>query len=451
MKKFTEMFVLAIASMVALSSCAKENVINNDTKTPGTVIKGSFEDMTKTALSSEYQIKWSEDDVIVAFDHEENSYISTKTTVSENGLVAEFSFDETVESEYALFPANEGAIISAGTISTVLPATQYPVPDGFDTNANIALSKTVDNTAKFYNACTLIGFEIKNDDIKSISIKSDKAFAGDCIVYEGEDGFPVLESIEGEAGKLTLEADFVKGNTYYAVVFPEIYTGLTITFKRADGNVAKFTNAGTLDLSHGRNCITTIFDKEIADGKWTSPILFMDDFSKFDNTDGDGSQALSTKSFVGSVEGFEFSYDTYLYKLFPSGKGPDGYGTTGDGCVKGGSSNNGGQLQLPELGTETPQDVIISFQFKGWEKTDEKYRVMIDGTNVEKYIVNGDEVSEDGGIFKAKAEDGWINVSCVCEGLTKETAIVIGSAGGERLTKINQRFWLDNLKVEMAN
>lgn len=262
MKKITEIFVLAIASMVALSSCEKQNAINNE----NTVLKASFEDMTKTALGTEYQVLWSATDEITFFNFDGTANDSKTTTISDNGLTAEFTFDGTVTGDVALFPANSEAEYEEGNISTILPTTQYPVEGGFDPKANIALSKTVDGTAKFYNACTLIGFTIKNDDIKSITLGSDKAFAGDCVIYM--DGTPKFSSYEEDPSDLVLEADFVNGKTYYAVIFPQSYGTFELAFERADGKVAKFVNHSLLDLSAKRNCITNIFDMEIPDSKW---------------------------------------------------------------------------------------------------------------------------------------------------------------------------------------
>lgn len=268
MKKITEIFVLAIASMVALSSCEKQNAINNE----NTVLKASFEDMTKTALGTEYQVLWSATDEIALFDSEGTRHISTSTTVSDGGLTAEFGFGVSVTSKIALFPADEEASCNeGGVVSTTLPTTQYPVAGGFDPKANIALSETVDNTAKFYNACTLIGFTIKNDDIKSITLRSDKALAGDCLIYMNS-GVPEFSSHATDPSDLVLEADFENGKTYYAVVFPSEYGSFDVTFKRADGKTATFENNNTLDLTSARSCITNFFDLEIPDSKWESSL-----------------------------------------------------------------------------------------------------------------------------------------------------------------------------------
>lgn len=267
MKKITEIFVLAIASMVALSSCEKQNAINNE----NTVLKASFEDMTKTALGTEYQVLWSATDEIALFDSEGTRHISTSTTVSDGGLTAEFGFGGSVTSKIALFPADEEASCNeGGVVSTTLPTTQYPVAGGFDPKANIALSETVDNTAKFYNACTLIGFTIKNDDIKSITLRSDKALAGDCLIYMNS-GVPEFSSHATDPSDLVLEADFENGKTYYAVVFPSEYVSFDVTFERADGKTATFENNNTLDLTSARSCITNFFDLEIPDSKWEAP------------------------------------------------------------------------------------------------------------------------------------------------------------------------------------
>lgn len=297
MKKITEIFVLAIASMVALSSCEKQNAINNE----NTVLKASFEDMTKTALGTEYQVLWSATDKITFFNFDGTANDSKTTTISDNGLTAEFTFDGTVTGDVALFPANSEAEYEEGNISTILPTTQYPVEGGFDPKANIALSKTVDGTAKFYNACTLIGFTIRNNDIKSITLGSDKAFAGDCVIYM--DGTPKFSSYEEDPSDLVLEADFENGKTYYAVIFPQSYGTFELAFERADGKVAKFVNYNLLDLSAKRNCITNIFDMEIPDSKWKAKDYVLVE-EALEDWRGDYLVAYSDNVFMdGSLEG----------------------------------------------------------------------------------------------------------------------------------------------------
>lgn len=269
MKKFTKIFVLAIASMVALASCAK-NELNENPAPAGTVIKAYFDEgLTKTALNSDYQVIWSLDDAISAFDIEGTQYKSASTTVSADGLVAEFSFNEEEEFFYAIFPADSKATMNdKGVITTTLPLEQNAVAGGFDPKANLAISQTVDNTAKFLNGGALIGFEIQNDDIKKIEFESNLNLAGPCYISI-DNNEPLLQSTYAETtNKVTLQGNFEKGKTYYAVVFPTNYSGLKMTFTREDGKTAVYSNSASLELSGLRNAAMTVFSKEIPDSKW---------------------------------------------------------------------------------------------------------------------------------------------------------------------------------------
>lgn len=269
MKKITKIFVLAIASMVALASCAKNEV--NNTTTGGTILKAYFDEtLTKTALNSNYQVVWSSEDAISAFDIEGTQYTSASTTVSQDGLVAEFSFNVEEEFFYAIFPADGKATMNnESVITTTLPLVQNAVAGGFDPKANLAISQNVDNTAKFYNGGTLIGFEIKNDNIKKIEFESNLNLAGPCYISIDNNNEPLLQSTFAETtNKVTLQGNFEKGKTYYAVVFPTDYSGLKMTFTREDGKTAVYTNSASLELSDLRNAAMTVFAKEIPDSKW---------------------------------------------------------------------------------------------------------------------------------------------------------------------------------------
>lgn len=293
MKKITKIFVLAIASMVALVSCVKNEV--NDPTTVGTVLKAYFDEtLTKTALNDDYQVVWSSDDAISAFDIEGSQYTSTSTTVSQDGLVAEFSFNVEKEFYYAIFPADSKATMSNEcVITTTLPLVQNAVAGGFDSKANLAISQNVDNTAKFLNGGTLIGFEIKNDNIKKIEFESNLNLAGPCYISIDNDNEPLLQSTYAESiNKVTLQGNFEKGKTYYAVVFPTNYSGLKITFTREDGKTAEYSNSASLELDGYRNAAMTVFAKEIPDSKWQGgsnvhDILTSSDFTATSTTYSD--------------------------------------------------------------------------------------------------------------------------------------------------------------------
>lgn len=271
MKKITKIFVLAIASMVALASCQKVNDVEATFQPK--VLKAVFEDeLSKTVLSENFQIQWSDSDKITGFDLDCKNYTSTETSVSEDKLEATFTFGSvSLEDDivYAMYPADAAATMtSGGVITTTLPLVQNAVAGSFDPKANLALANGGEENVKFFNAGGLLAFDIKNDNITKIEIEagSYENFAGPANLNFAE-GEPLLQSTCGsDLHKVTLQGEFINGKTYYAVVFPAEYSSLKMVFTRNDGKTATFTNSKTLTVL--RNGVVTVWKNAIDDSKW---------------------------------------------------------------------------------------------------------------------------------------------------------------------------------------
>lgn len=272
MKKITKIFVLAIASMVALASCQKVNDVEATFQPK--VLKAVFEDeLSKTVLSENFQIQWSDSDKITGFDLDCKNYTSTETSVSEDKLEATFTFGSvSLEDDivYAMYPADAAATMtSGGVITTTLPLVQNAVAGSFDPKANLALASGGEENVKFLNAGGLLAFEIKDDNITKIEIEagSYENFAGPARLSFDSNKEPLLQSTyESDLHKVTLQGAFENGKTYYAVVFPAEYSSLKMVFTRNDGKTATFTNSKTLTVL--RNGVVTVWKNAIDDSKW---------------------------------------------------------------------------------------------------------------------------------------------------------------------------------------
>lgn len=271
MKKITKIFVLAIASMVALASCQKVNDVEATFQPK--VLKAVFEDeLSKTVLSENFQIQWSDSDKITGFDLDCKNYTSTETSVSEDKLEATFTFGSvSLEDDivYAMYPADAAATMtSGGVITTTLPLVQNAVAGSFDPKANLALANGGEENVKFFNAGGLLAFDIKNDNITKIEIEagSYENFAGPAILNFAEGEALLQSTYESDLHKVTLQGEFVNGKTYYAVVIPGDYSSLKMVFTRNDGKTATFTNSKTLTVL--RNGVVTVWKNAIDDSKW---------------------------------------------------------------------------------------------------------------------------------------------------------------------------------------
>lgn len=271
MKKINKLFVLAIASMAALASCQKAGEIDNNFQPK--VLKAVFEDgLSKTALAENFQIQWSESDAITGFDQDGTNHTSTSTAVSENKLEAAFTFkDLTIEDDLLLvmYPADSKASINnTAVISTTLPEVQNAVAGSFDPKANLALADGGVENVKFLNGGALLAFDIKNDNIAKIELESAsyENFAGPAYLSFSEGTALLQSTYASDLHKVTLQGNFEKGKTYYAVVFPSEYSSLKMIFTRNDGKTATYTNSNSLSVT--RNSITTIWKGTIDDSKW---------------------------------------------------------------------------------------------------------------------------------------------------------------------------------------
>lgn len=271
MKKY---FVFAAIAVAALASCKKENQFSADQLANAKVLVATNDQniVSKTSLSSDNKVLWSTGDAVTAFVGSEK-YASTSTEVSNGGLKATFTFSglssESVI-DYTLYPADAQAEISGSVIKTTLPTLQKVVPGSFANGANLAVAKG-DADVQFKNAGAFLALTIKNDNVKSIVLFSDKPMSGAVeLNCEGEN--PVATAVTGKSyNYVQLAGDFVKDQTYHFVVLPGTYEKLSVEITDKDGRKATYTNPATLTVA--RNESLDIAEFTVPAGKWEDPAI----------------------------------------------------------------------------------------------------------------------------------------------------------------------------------
>ena len=301
-------FIL-FAALAALFSCTKENAVSPETPSQETysvtltAVAPTAGDDTKTTLVEGGKfVHWSKGDAIKVMFAPQLYYSPSNPTYPANasdiyeapGQVLSSSFSEETanvaqfriedyrfnSSNYkfykqagiAVYPSSVTATSSKNgmTISTNvfyhLSSEQIAVKDNIESNLNFAYAD-VDiyeftgssvPELQFKNACSLIkltmpqSFNDKN--VVSVTIESNDAsyLSGKGTVdfdkFPGEFKVSVAGDSKNPGVTLVSETGFEAGASYYAVVWPGEYSGLTFTFTADDGATATVTTSKAVNL-----------------------------------------------------------------------------------------------------------------------------------------------------------------------------------------------------------
>ena len=271
--------MLAVVAMAAFS-CAKvsediDNVPKDESSSKTKVITITAEpddDVlpdTKTSLSG-VSIIWNDLDKVAGYDTVHDKVISDVTTVTDEGKKATFSFEAPLETEsfyYLVYPATACGAGDDSEVEVTVPTNQKATANSFAPGANIAFAEVPTDVSKvkFMNIGGLISFIIHNDNISSVEFSANEVMTG-------------IGSVDVNTGvatpgagnkKVIVNGGLTNGNTYYAVVYPNTYTGLKMTITDNTGRIATYSNPNDLIVS--RNANLFIAELTIPDGKWVTP------------------------------------------------------------------------------------------------------------------------------------------------------------------------------------
>jgi hypothetical protein len=273
-------FLFAATALFAASSCQKEVAPEVEAPEFGKItFTASTEAETKTALHENGKsTTWVDGDKISVFDANkgdnnrcfEIDEITNESKTATFSYEGEFVMDKTQEDPtvVALHPYQKGAYCDffyydRNYITGInFPAEQTAVAGSFDPKAAVALGLGTMETMElgFQNLYTLLKFTVTKAGVKEVEVTfdGDNAYvAGDAKIQMNlntekiggsEPVFesPVLSIVENgsKTVKLSCEAGFVVGTTYYIAVAPASYTGLSVAL---NGNqVKESSKANTL-------------------------------------------------------------------------------------------------------------------------------------------------------------------------------------------------------------
>ena len=268
MKTNRIIFMLALAA--AATACNKAELEGTD---PAGLKSNQFlasleGASTKVTMADDFSLSWVAGDQVSVFGEDLKNNLFTAAeggdqTVLDGGEV-------TVDAEktyYAVYPYSEkNSIVAGGVITTEIPTVQTPKQG--DIPVNFAVARNDGQTFAFYNVCGLVGFEITEEDIVSVTVKANGAeeyLTGKINVTPST--APSYEVVEG-VSEVTLVTDgvFEKGYHYVAVLPQAFENGITVLMAKEDGTVATKTTTKSFTLNRSHRIDTRQID---ADQSWT--------------------------------------------------------------------------------------------------------------------------------------------------------------------------------------
>lgn len=230
-------YCIGAAAMLLAVSCAKEQA--PVTEPADNLVKMTFTattDMaTKTSLHTDGKsVNWSEGDKISVFAINEGAVASHTAFAAENikeGTTADFigATDADATDFVALYPYNSAAKLDVKdevtTIETKIPAVQYAVEGGFDSQLNLMLATTDKNDAhfSFKNLCSLVKFTVPDGmtGLTAVTLRTSEHMAG-TFKYDVTNGAVVVttDNPSKTISLMSQDGSAINPGTYYLVFGP---------------------------------------------------------------------------------------------------------------------------------------------------------------------------------------------------------------------------------------
>ena len=368
-----------LLSALALFSACQKSEQQAPAKGESIVFTASFAPETKTVIKGKQSL-WNQDEIrIFNGNHSEaKEYVTTAVEAA----TAEF----TIKNPEAKFTGTSFIAVCPDSIATkawwnsskdktinklYLKPQQTATAGTYDPKGHVAVAYTENHELSFKNACALLKFTIKSDNIKEVCVYSIGAVLSgnfnfntvdDNITTTGVDKTDIYET----NNYVKVKGNFVNGQTYYMSCIPAtLENGLTLEVVNTDGKKGKDrTTTNKIELKRskiydlGDVTYLPIFDYGIVGGfnGWdtSKPLQFVD-------TDGDGiyeCKNVNLKAQEGKDEGFKFVVNNSWDYSFGAWKEPFVFDTE----MKGGwydvfTDNLGGQ----------GKNILVSDTSKEWD------------------------------------------------------------------------------------
>ena len=458
--------MVAAVALFAAASCNKEIPQEQLPAVGETVVYTASADGadTKAVLNKEtMKSEWVAGDAITVLD---GTNVWTFTTKQE-GANADFSNSEGF-GEYrpvmAVYPAGEyTANVAAKTAKANIPTWQQAQAGTYHSPAALAVAYSEGNTFAFKNAHALLKFTVNADNVTDVVFCGNKeeAITGNVYVTLGEDGVKSVECLDteftlGEGDNKVVETKkgtwvecyayhdednkyFVKGQTYYIAVAPQVFeNGVTVKVRIDEGEeiVAKTTDKKVetkintiLNLGEIKYEAPVVHEWAVAGtfNGWSTtanPMELVDGYYVVKNITGLNYTAPTGEE-TGSSTGIKFVNNGDTWR---AGEGQVTAGTWayvwGDGgniYVDGATADTAYDIYLnpsegdygkfvivaadaamPEDKPATAQEWYLVGNFNGWTPADADYKMTLDG---EWYVFKN--FTADGKEVKFVADAAW--------------------------------------------
>lgn len=311
----------AAGLLLLIVSCGKETVESPAIKT----IVGVVEKTEVKTIFDNYSVKWKEGDGIIALTSSGATSTSTSTSVSADGASASFLFDGvslSTDFAYALYPPTCKPVLSVSENNLIyisgIPSQQTAVSGGFADEANLSIAEvSSDGNAEFKNVGALLGvkFESESKTVSSVKLTaSGNRLAGSGWIYtDSTNGFASSGTdteANGGSATVTLNDIGASSGTYWAVVYPRTYSGISVEFTLSDGTTKTYTSSSSFTLTRNGAYLLRDFDLDA-----TSE----DNVTRWDfSSQSDWASEWEYDSYSSNNSHVSFG-DGYLYITTPAG------------------------------------------------------------------------------------------------------------------------------------
>ena len=374
---------LLLSALALFSACHKSEQ-QAPAKGESIVFTASFAPETKTVIKGKQSL-WNQDEIrIFNGNHSESQeYVTTAVEAA----TANF----TIKNPEAKFTGTNFIAVCPNSLATeawwngsvdktinklYLKPEQTATVATYDPEGHVAVAYTENHELSFKNACTLLKFTIKSDNIQEIRFESNDGtpISGNFGFNTETDDIYTGNTEYVKFSHVAVKDGFTKGKTYYMSCIPAVLnSGFTIKVvanidgKNVNGENIPYNKSITLDrnkiydlgnIEYKESSVKPVFDYGIVGGfnDWrvSAPLQFVD-------TDGDGiyeCKDVNLKAKEGQDEGFKFVVNNSWDYSFGAWKEPFVF----DKEMKGGwyevSTNNlGGQ----------GKNILVSDTSKKWD------------------------------------------------------------------------------------
>ena len=251
-----------LLSALALFSACQKSEQQAPAKGESIVFTASFAPETKTFIDGKQSL-WNQDEIrIFNGKHAEaQEYVTT--------AVEKATADFTIKNPGAKFTGTRFIAVCPNSLATKawwnssadktinklwLKPEQTATAGTYDPEGHVAVAYTENTTLEFKNACALLKFTIKSDNIKEVCVYSTGAVLSGNFNFNTE-GLSITTTAVGEDTYKTnnyvkVVGNFVNGQTYYMSCIPAtLENGLTLEVVNTDGKKGKDrTTTNKVDL-----------------------------------------------------------------------------------------------------------------------------------------------------------------------------------------------------------